>query len=69
VDNDINLAAWMIAGGPRTVDPSEARDRVHRRALAVAQPETTGIVGRLAAATIAALRPAPTPVEPACCPA
>jgi hypothetical protein len=70
VDNDSNLAAWMIAGGLRSVDPSEARNLMHRRALAAARPTAPGIVSRLAAATVAAFRPAaPAPVEPACCPA
>jgi hypothetical protein len=69
VDHDSNLAAWMIAGGTRLVEPSHVREIDHRRALAAARPQTPGIVSRLAAATVAALRPAPAPVEPACCPA
>jgi hypothetical protein len=72
---DINIAAWMISGGRPAIDPSEARDQLHRRALAEARAAsrhytaTPGIISRLAAATVAAFRPAPAPVEPACCPA
>ena len=69
MNRDTNLAAWMIAGGPRSADPSEARNLAHVRALAAAQPGTPRLVGRLAAATISAFRPAPAPNEPACCPA
>jgi hypothetical protein len=69
VNRDTNLAAWMIAGGPTSVDPSEARNLTHVRAIAAAQPGKPRLVARLAAATISAVRPAPAPNEPACCPA
>ena len=69
MNRDTNLAAWMIAGGPRSADPSEARNLAHVRALAAAQPGTPRLVGRLAAATISAFRPARAPIDPACCPA
>jgi hypothetical protein len=71
VDNDLNLAAWMIGGG-RTVDPAEARNATHRRALAARLTKGAsrpGFVGRLAATTLSTLRPDPAPVEAACCPA
>jgi hypothetical protein len=69
MDTDRNFAAWMIAGGLRPVDPAEARDLGHRRALAATRRDTPSVVNRLAAAAIAAFRPAPAPVAPACCPA
>jgi hypothetical protein len=69
VNRDTNLAAWMIAGGPRSADPSEARNLRHLRALAAAQGGSPRLVGRLAAATISVFRRAPAPTEPACCPA
>ena len=70
MDNEPNLAAWMIGGGRPAIDPSEARNAIHRRALAASLAEESprpGVIGRLAAATIAALRPAPASIEPACC--
>ena len=36
MNTDVNLAAWLIAGGPAIDDPAEERAREHRRALAVA---------------------------------
>ena len=69
MDNDTNLAAWMIGGGLRNIDPSEARNRIHRRALAETRIETPNLIGRLVAATIGTVRPAASPVETACCPA
>jgi hypothetical protein len=69
VDNDINLAAWMIDGGRLMADPTELRNRTHRRALAETQGEAhvPGMVSRLAASILAAIRPAPAPVEQSCC--
>jgi hypothetical protein len=67
VDNDINLAAWMIDGGRLTLDPTELRNRTHRRALAETHGQAPGIVGRLAAPIVAALRPTRAPVEQVCC--
>jgi hypothetical protein len=72
---DINFAAWMISGGRPAIDPSEAHDQIHRRALAEARAAardftaTPGRISRLAAATRATFRPAAAPVDPACCPA
>jgi hypothetical protein len=65
MNRDTNLAAWMIGGGPRAVDPSEARAIVHRRALAEARGQKPARIDRI----IAALRPKPAHVTPACCPA
>jgi hypothetical protein len=69
VNRDTNLAAWMIAGGHRAVDPSEARNLVHHRAYANANCGRPGLVARLVIATTSAIRPASEPVEPRCCPA
>jgi hypothetical protein len=65
VNRDTNLAAWMIGGGPRSVDPSEARAVIHRRALADARRQGPARIGRI----IAAFRPKPAPTTSACCPA
>ena len=72
MDYERNFAAWMIAGGRLPVDPSVARDLAHRRALAKTMPSADrrpGLIGRLAAAAFAGVRPAPTPVAATCCPA
>lgn len=68
MNRDTNLAAWMIAGGHRTVDPSEIRNVIHHRALAAAQCGRPGLIARLTA-TISTFRPASAPIEPRCCPA
>ena len=68
---DPNIAAWMIAGGPRLETRSQrlAREQLHaylesRRAT---EPESApGLVERISQL----LRPAPaTCTDPACCPA
>ena len=69
MNRDTNLAAWMIAGGHRTADPSEARNLIHGRALAAAQCGRPGLIARLSAAAISTFRPASAPIEPRCCPA
>ena len=69
MDFERNFAAWMIAGGRLPVDQTVARDLAHRRALAETMhgaDRSPGLIGRLAAATIAVVRPAPQPVA-ACC--
>jgi hypothetical protein len=68
VDKDINFATWMIDGGRLSADPAERRNRAHRRALAEAQDDARapGILARLAAPILAAIRPAPVPVESCC---
>jgi hypothetical protein len=68
MDANMNLAAWMIAGGPKSTDAATDRNGEHLRALKASRPTSTGLVSRLAAA-IAGLRPSATPVDPACCPA
>ena len=62
MNSDTSLAAWMIAGGPRTIDPSDARNLAHRRELAaVRSGEGPTLASRIGAA-ISAFR---TPrVEP-----
>jgi hypothetical protein len=64
-----NLAAWMIAGGPRSEDPHAARDReqLHdflesRRA---ARAEQLGLIARLRQI----VQPTAARPDPACCPA
>jgi hypothetical protein len=64
-----NLAAWMIAGGPRSEDPHAARDReqLHeflesRRATRTEQP---GLMTRLRQI----VQPNAARPDPACCPA
>jgi hypothetical protein len=72
VDYDRNFVAWMIAGGRPPVDPSVARNLAHRRALAETTQDTDrgpGLIGRLAAAALAGVRPAPVPIAATCCPA
>jgi hypothetical protein len=70
MNTDTNLAAWMIAGGPRTTIPSDAREQTHRRALALTRPVSIGpsTASRLTAALAAFRSPRPAS-EPACCPA
>ncbi len=49
MNDDMNLAAWMIAGGASRTDTAETRSRAHLRAL-----ETRGtgptLIDRMAAA-------------------
>jgi hypothetical protein len=68
MDTTTNIAAWMIAGGRKSTEAARDRDLAHRRALKVSQSTSPGLVSRLAAA-VAAIRPAATPAERACCPA
>lgn len=65
MNRDTNLAAWMIGGGPRSIDPSEARAIIHRRALAAERRQRPARIDRI----IAAFRPKPAPITSACCPA
>jgi hypothetical protein len=66
---DTNLAAWMIAGGPRIDIASEQRNReqlhAFRESQHVAHENRPGWIQRLRQATTG--RPAPTDL--ACCPA
>ena len=52
MNSDTSLAAWMIAGGPRTIDPSDARSVAHRRELAAVRGnrEGTPFTARISAA-------------------
>jgi len=58
MNSDTSLAAWMIAGGPRTIDPSDNRNLAHRRELAAARGDGDGtsLTARIGAA-ISAFRP------------
>ena len=67
MNSDTSLAAWLIAGGPRTIDPSDARNIAHQRELAAgrAAPAGASVAERLSAA-IDAWR-SPRVADPACC--
>jgi len=68
MDANMNLAAWMIAGGLKSTDAATTRNLDHLRALKASRRTSTGLVSRLAAG-IAGIRPSATPIDPACCPA
>lgn len=68
MDRNTNVAAWMIGGGLRATDPASDRNLAHLRALKASQTTAPSLVSRLSAA-IAAVRPANTPADHACCPA
>jgi hypothetical protein len=62
MNTDTSLAAWMIAGGPRTIDPSDARNLAHQRELAAVRSGEGPTLGARIGAAISAFR---TPrVEP-----
>jgi hypothetical protein len=65
---DPNIAAWMIAGGPRLENRHAARDREQLHALLESQRVTSpepGLLARLARfVRVESTRP-----DPACCPA
>jgi hypothetical protein len=71
MNSDTSLAAWLIAGGPRTINPADARNVANVRELAAHRSAAEGqsLAARLGA-TIAAFRAVwqPEP-ELACCPA
>jgi hypothetical protein len=64
---DRNIAAWMIAGGPRIEDPHAARDReqlhAFRESQRVSRPARIGLVERVRSLV------QPKPAEPVldCC--
>jgi hypothetical protein len=61
---ELNMAAWMIAGGPRIEIPSIERNRVNLRALRESQHEDhVGLIDRLRGI----VRPATTEVDLVCC--
>jgi hypothetical protein len=65
---DPNIAAWMIAGGPRLENRHAARDREQLRAFLESQRVTShepGILARLAQL----VRAGSSRPDPACCPA
>ncbi len=47
---DMNLAAWMIAGGFPEPDPAAERNRAHLRAIGAARQGTPTIANRIATA-------------------
>jgi len=59
-----NIAAWMIAGGPRIEIPSIERNRANLRAFRERQREDhVGLIDRLRGI----VRPATTEVDLVCC--
>ena len=65
---DHNIAAWMIAGGPRIETMQSRREREQLHAYLESQASAAhgpSFVARLRDL----VRPAAAPVEPACCPA
>ncbi|HXI81547.1 MAG TPA: hypothetical protein VNM34_12105 [Verrucomicrobiae bacterium] len=59
-----NIAAWMIAGGPRIEIPSIERNRANLRAFRERQREDhIGLIDRLRGI----VRPATTEVDLVCC--
>jgi hypothetical protein len=70
MNSDTSLAAWMIAGGPRTIDPADGRNLAHRRELAAFHRATAGPGLRTRISTVlATLRLTPAEPQAACCPA
>jgi hypothetical protein len=68
MDQDTNVAAWMIANGLRSSDPATDRNRQHLRALNASRPAPVRLMSRLAAA-IGSFRSAGTTADAECCPA
>jgi hypothetical protein len=64
-----NLAAWMIAGGPRSEDPHAARDREHLRAYLESRRAARAEQPRLITRIREIVQPSASRPEPACCPA
>ena len=64
---DTNIAAWMIAGGPRVEDPYAQRDReqlhAFRESQRVAHAERPSLIDRLRGIT----RPKDSEVDLVCC--
>lgn len=68
MDQDTNVAAWMIANGLRSGDPARDRNQQHLRALNASRPAPVRLVSRLAAA-IGSFRSAGINADAQCCPA
>lgn len=66
---DMNVTAWMIAGGPHLATRADEREREQLRVLLesrrVAQAPRPSLVARLRSFA----RPAAADTNPACCPA
>jgi hypothetical protein len=71
MDNETNLAAWMIGRGQPIPDPNDARDQIHRQALATARrhEHAPSVAGRVSSAVRSVVRREPAPAPQACCPA
>jgi hypothetical protein len=65
---DTNIAAWMIAGGPRIELAAERREREQLHAYLESRRATEGGPG-LVERLRHAIRPTTAAVDPACCPA
>ena len=74
MNDDMNLAALMIAGGASRTDPTETRSRAHLRALETRQSGQT-VIDRMAAAfglrstSPGATAAAAVQLDTICCPA
>lgn len=68
MNNNTNIAAWMIGAGLTAEDPTDDRNFAHLRALKASRSPSSSLVSRLAAA-VAAIRPTAAPADPDCCPA
>jgi hypothetical protein len=68
MDQDTNVAAWMIANGLRSSDPAADRNQRHLRALNASRPAPVRLVNRLAAA-IGSFRSVGANADAECCPA
>jgi hypothetical protein len=70
MNDEPNVVAWMIGGGPRAVDPAELRNAVHLRAIAAGRRAVVSpSLGARLSAAAAAFRPAAPVQAPdvACC--
>lgn len=69
MDRNMNLAAWMIAGGPRIEIAADQRERDQLRALLASRHVEVPARPSLAERIRAFARPAASGANPACCPA
>ena len=66
---DTNIAAWMIAGGPRLEDPNTVRDREQLHAFRESQRVPSAQPNLLARLRLIARPTASRDADLACCPA
>jgi hypothetical protein len=69
MNSDTSLAAWMIAGGPRTIDPADRRNEAHVRELAAVRHEPAARWVAMGLRAALAARLTRTQPDLACCPA